>query len=1069
MISKFFINRPIVAMVIAILTVVLGVLALLGLPLAQFPQIVPPQINVSTTYTGADAVTIEQSVSAPIEQQISGVPGMLYMLSTNANSGSEGLSVTFDISTDPNMAQVNVQNRVSQALSSLPTAVGQYGVTIRQSSGSPLLLISTYSPNQTYDSLFLANYNNINVVDTLFRVPGVGDITVFGSTQYAMRVWVNPDVLAKLGISVTDIVNAVQTQSTVNPSGQVGAEPAPTGKENTYTVRSQGRLSTPEEFGQIVIKENPDGAIVRLKDVARIELGGQSYAQRSRLGGQPSSTIGIYQAPGSNALAVVNGVKAAMAQLKTRFPDDLDYAVTLDTTQAVTEGIREIVITLIIAVVLVILVVYLFLQNWRATLIPMIAVPVSLIGTFAVFPYLGFSINTLSLFGLVLAIGLVVDDAIVVVEAVEHHIEEGLSPREATLQAMKEVSGPVVAIALILSSVFLPIGLMGGIQGSLNKQFAFTIAISVLLSAFNALTLSPALAALLLRPRKESNRGPQAGSRLGVVVGLLARFFGAFNRLFDRATHGYVNVSHALIRKSVIAVLILAGFAVGVGVFGYRLPTSFVPTEDYGYMYVNVSLPPAASMERTDQALRKVEAILAKTAGIQYYTTISGFSNLSRVSASYQGFFFIALKPWAERTTAALQVQGIVDTLNKQMGAEVPEANCLALTPPAIPGLGNAGGFSMYIQDRSGGTVQFLDQNLQKFLAAARQRPELTGVTSQFNSGVPQIYADVDRDKVLKQGVAISDVYQTLQAYLGGVYLNQFNRFGRQWRVFLQGEGEQRMTADDIKRYYVRNNDGNMVPLSALLTTRTITGPEYTNRFNLFRAAQVIGNAAPGYSSGQALAALDEVARTTLPPEMGYDWADLSYQETKASGSATTSFALSLAFVFLILAALYESWSLPFSVLLSVPIAILGAFIGLMLRGYDLDVYSQIGLIVLIGLAAKNAILIVEFARGELAKGKPLIDATLEGARLRLRPILMTSFAFIAGCIPLWIASGSGAAGRRILGTVVIAGMLAATGIAIFLIPAIFYMIEKLTVRFEKQHETKSEALQPQPVPAAGE
>src|SRR5229473_816952 len=971
MISTFFIKRPIIAMVISIVTVILGVLALRGLPLAQFPQIVPPQINVSTTYTGADAVTIEQSVSAPIEQQVSGVKGMLYMLSTNANAGTENLSVTFDISTDPDIDQVNVQNRVSQALSSLPTDVSQYGVTVRQSTGSPMMLISLYSPNKSYDSLFLANYNNINVVDTLFRVPGVGDVTVFGSTQYAMRIWVKPDVLAKLGISVTDIANAVRQQSTVNPSGQVGAEPGPPGKEMTYTVSSQGRLQTPEEFAQIVVLEKPDGSIVRLKDVARIELGGQSYAQRSRLGGQPSSTIGVFQAPGSNALAVVNGVKAAMAQLKTRFPDDLDYAVTLDTTQAVTQGIKDIVTTLIIAVILVILVVYLFLQNWRATLI-------------------------------------------------------------------------------------LPIGLMGGIQGSLNKQFAFTIAISVLLSAFNALTLSPALAALLLRPRKGSK-------------GLLARFFGTFNRLFERATHGYVNVSHALIRKSVIAVLILAGFAVATGLLGYRLPTSFLPTEDYGYMYLNVQLPPAASMERTDQALKKVEAILAKTAGVQYYTTVSGFSNLSRVSASYQGFFFIALKPWAERTAPQLQVQGIVDSLNKEMAAEVPEANCIALMPPAIPGLGNAGGFSMYIQDRSGGTVQFLDQNLQKFLDAARKRPELVGVTSQFNSSVPQIYADVDRDKVLKQGVAVSDVYQTLQAYLGGLYLNQFNRFGRQWRVFLQGEGEERLKAEDIKGYYVRNNDGNMVPLSALLTTKPITGPEYTNRFNLFRAAQIIGNAAPGYSSGQALAALDEVARTTLPPEMGYDWADLSYQETKASGSATTAFALSLAFVFLILAALYESWSLPFSVLFSVPVAIFGAFIGLLLRGYDLDIYSQIGLIVLVGLGAKNAILIVEFARGELAKGKTLIDATLEGARLRLRPILMTSFAFIAGCVPLWIASGSGAAGRRILGTVVIMGMLAASCLGIFLIPPIFYVIEGFSMRFGKRHETKADSSHPEPATMVGD
>jgi HAE1 family hydrophobic/amphiphilic exporter-1 len=1035
MISAFFIRRPIVAMAIAILTLMLGILAMFGLPLAQFPQIVPPQINVSTTFTGADAITIEQSVSTPIEQQMSGVDGLLYMQSTNANDGTEALSVTFDISTDPNIDQVNVQNRVSQALSSLPPDVNQFGLTLRKSVGSPVLLVSLFSPNNSYDSLFLANYNNINVVDTIFRVPGVGDVTVFGSTQYAMRIWVNPDVLAKLGVSITDIVNAVQQQSTVNPSGQVGADPAPSGREMTYTVRAQGRLETPEQFGQIVVLEKTDGSIVRLKDVARIELGGLSYRQRSRLGGEPSSTIGVYQAPGSNALAVANGIKAAMADLKTRFPNDLDYAITLDTTQAVTEGIREIIKTLLIAIALVILVVYIFLQNWRATLIPMIAVPVSLIGTFALFPFLGFSINTLSLFALVLAIGLVVDDAIVVVEAVEHHIEEGLGPREATLQAMREVSGPVVAIALILSSVFLPIGLMGGIQGSLNKQFAFTIAISVLLSAFNALTLSPALAAMLLRPRKESK-------------GIAKRAFGVFNRWFEWITHGYVSLSHTLIRKAAIAVLILAGFMVADAVLGYRFPSSFLPSEDYGYAYINVQLPPAASTERTDVALKKVEAILAKTPGVQYYTTISGFSLLSRVTTSYQGFFFVALKPWSQREGAQQQVDGIVSTMNQQMAAQVPEATCLAFTPPSIPGLGNSGGFSMWLQDRSGGTVDFLDQNVQKFISAARQRPELGSVSTQFNAAVPQIYVDVDRDKVLKQGVAIADVYQTLQAYLGGLFVNQFNRFGRQWRVFVQGDGPERMSEADIKTYYVKNNKGAMVPLSSLLTTRQISGPEYTNRFNLYRAAQLIGNAAPGYSSGQALSALEEVAHSTLPPEMSYEFADLSYQEKKASGSAMRSFALSIAFVFIILAALYESWTLPFSVLLSVPVAVLGAFLGLILRGYDLNIYSQIGLIVLIGLAAKNAILIVEFARDELAKGRPLIDATLEGARLRLRPILMTSFAFIMGCLPLWLASSSGAAGRRILGTVVITGMLVATGIGIFLIPPIFYLIEKLTSRF---------------------
>ncbi len=1035
--AKFFVSRPIVAIVIAIITVLAGLVVIRGLPEAQFPDIVPPQVIVSTTYPGADAQTVEQSVATPLEQQMNGVDNMLYMQSTNGNDNSMSLTVTFDVDTDVNTDEVNVQNRVAQAAPNLPPDVNQFGTTIRKSTGLPLIAFGLYSPNHTHDSLFLANYANININDQLLRIPGAGQVLLFGATDYSMRVWFKPQVLAKLGMTVADLVSALNQQNTVNPAGQLSGNPAPPGTAMTYTVRTQGRLVTAEQFGQIVVRANPDGSVVRLQDVARIELGALSYNETSRFDGEPACIVAVFLTPGANAVAVADATRKTMDQLQKRFPPDLTYTVGLDTTLPVTEGIHEILVTLLIALTLVILVVYIFLQNWRATLIPMIAVPVSLIGTFAFFPALGFSINTLSLFGLVLAIGLVVDDAIVVVEAVEHHIEEGMAPREATLQAMREVSGPVVAIALILASVFIPMAFMSGIQGRLNKQFAVTVAISVLISAFNALTLSPALAAMLLRPRKAS-------------TGILAGFFRGFNWGFGKLQDRYVWISQGLIRKAVVAMVVLGCFMLLDGFIGRKLPTSFLPDEDYGFLFLNAQLPPAASLARTAAVADKVQNVLSHTPGVAHFTTIVGYSFLSRVSTTNNSLFFVSLKPWSERRSPSLDSKAILANINRQLTRQIPEAVAFAFNPPPIPGLGNAGGFSLWLQDRSGGSVEDLDQGLQRFLQAARRRPELTGVNSQFSARTPQVFATVDRDKALKQGVSLGDVYQVLQTSLGGLYVNQFNRFGRQWKVFLEAEAEDRTSAASIDQYYVRDRANTMVPLSTLVSTKPINGPDYTNRFNLFRAAQIIGSAAPGYSSGQAQAALEEVARETLPATMGYDWADLSYQENKASGTAGPIFALSLLVVFLILAALYESWSLPFSVLLSVPIAIFGAFAGLYLRRFDLDIYAQIGLVMLIGLAAKNAILIVEFARDEMAKGRDVVSAALEGAKLRLRPILMTSFAFILGCIPLAVASGSGAVGREILGTVVVAGMLAATLLAIFVIPVLFVLFERIALRMHE-------------------
>lgn len=1031
--AKFFINRPIVAIVISVLMVLMGIVAMSRLPIAQFPNIADPQIQVNATYPGADAVTVQQSVAVPIEQQMSGVDNMEYMYSLNANNGAMKLTVDFDVKTDPNTDQILAQMRSGQANSQLPTAVINQGVTVQKSTSAPLIMFALFSPNNSYDSIFLANYSYININDAMTRVPGIASVSVFGAGQYAIRIWVRPDRLAQMGITVPEIINTIQQQNTVNPSGKIGSEPVPQGQKFTYAVRTQGRLETQEQFENIVLRADPGGAVVRIKDVARVELGSQNYDMLARLNGKACALVALYQLPGSNAIQAAQGAKKLMETLKGSFPPDLDYAVALDTTLAVTEGMKEIEHTLIEAIFLVIIVVYIFLQSLRATLIPFFAVPVSLVGTFALFPLFGFSINTLSLFGLVLAIGLVVDDAIVVVEIVEHQIEQGLSPKEAALKGMQEVTGPVIAIAIILAAVFVPTAFIPGITGRLYQQFAVTIAVSVIISAFNALTLSPALSALFLRPKKKK-KGP------------LQMFFNWFNKWFGRATDGYVGVCRFLIHKSVFALLLVVGAIVLAGVLGKSIPKSFLPDEDQGYVFGGLQLPNAASLQRNDDVVKQAEDILKHTPGVKYYSSVVGYSMLSGVYNTYSSFFFISFKNWSERKKPEEQYKAIVAHINEEF-SKIPGAVGFAFPPPAIPGVGTSGGVTFVLEDRSGKGLEFLAPNLQKFMTAARKRPEFASVFTTALLAVPQVHVGVNRDQVLQQGVKLQDVYQTMQCFMGGAFINYFNRFGRQWQVYVQSEGDYRTQAENLGQFYVLNVSNNMVPLAAVTTVDSTIGPEFTMRYNLYQAAQINASAKPGVSSAQAMKAMEEVFKDTMPAGMNFDYLGMSFQEHLAQQGVSPMiiFGFSIVCVFLILAAQYESWSLPFSVLLCTPIAVFGAFAGLMIGHYENNIYAQIGLVMLIGLAAKNAILIVEFAKMGYEQGKPLMDATIEGARLRLRPILMTSLAFILGCVPLARAHGAGALSRQVMGFAVIGGMGAASFIAIFFIPVAFYVVEKLS------------------------
>ncbi len=1054
MFSAFFISRPKFALVISIVMVTVGLIALQALPVAQFPDMVPPQVQVSTIYPGANAKVVEETVAQQIESEVNGVDGMIYMSSSSGNDGSYNLTVTFEVGTDPDVAAVLVQNRVAQATSNLPEEVNRQGVRTEKKSTALLMVVNLLSPEGTFDTLFLNNYAQINIVDALTRLPGVGGASMIGSPDYSMRIWMDPDRMTGLGLTATDVVAAVRAQNVQASAGQIGAPPASSTQQTQYTLEARGRLTSASEFDDIIVRANPDGTTIRISDIARTELGAESYGFSPLVNGESTGMVMIYQSPGANALAVAERVRAEMDRLAERFPDDLTYEVFFDTTDFVRASIDEVITTLFIAIALVVIVVFIFLQDWRSTLIPTVAIPVSLIGTFAVLLAFGFSLNTISLFGLILAIGIVVDDAIVVVENVQRLMdEEGLEPKEATRRAMREISGAVVATTLVLLAVFVPTAFIPGITGRLYVQFAVTISVAVSLSSINALTLSPALCALLLKPGTGlAKRGPLHW----------------FNLAFDRTRAGYDGVVRLLLRRSVIALALLLVVFGGAATLFRTLPTSFIPFEDQGYFMVEVQLPPGASKARTEAVIEEVlERILAMD-GVDVTLTGAGYSLISGANAPNSGFVIAVLAPWDDREDPSQHVDALVDRVRRELST-LPQAVVLPYNVPPIPGLGTTGGLEMELQDLGGRTPQDLAAALGSMVLSANATPEIGSAFSTFRADSPQLFVDVDRRKAETLGIPLADIFTTLQANLGSIYINDFNIFGRNYKVITQAEAEYRGRIEDIRRLYVRSAAGEMVPLSTLVTVNTVLGTEVLRRYNLFRSASVSAAPAPGFSTGQAITAIENTARTALPDGFAIEWTGTTFQELQAGGSAALIFGMAILFAYLFLVAQYESWSMPAAIILSVPISLLGALLAVLATGSSVSVYTQIGLVMLIGLASKNAILIVEFAMQRRAEGASIFQAASEAASLRFRAVMMTALSFVLGILPLVVATGAGAVSRRALGSAILGGMLLSIVVGLILVPALYFVLQNIRERVKGTGAASKQASEPEkPGPTIG-